>query len=55
VLTYLRRRLAASSRPNRILDTVLAVVAATDALRGKTGRSLDSTVLDEARLPMAAA
>jgi IS5 family transposase len=47
-LTYWRRRLAASERPNRIFDTVRAVVAATGALTGKTRRALDSTVLDDA-------
>jgi IS5 family transposase len=47
-LTYWRRRLAASDRPNRIFDAVKAVVAATGALAGKTRRALDSTVLDDA-------
>jgi hypothetical protein len=47
-LTYWRRRLAASKRPNRIFETVKAVVAATGALTGKTRRALDSTVLDDA-------
>jgi hypothetical protein len=35
-LTYWRRRLAASDRPNRIYEAVKAVVAATGALAGKT-------------------
>jgi hypothetical protein len=48
VLTYLRRRLAASRRPNRIFDAVREVVAVTGALTGKTRRVLDSTVLDDA-------
>ena len=48
VLTYWRRRLAASTRPNRIFDAVREVIAATGALRGKTRRALDSTVLDDA-------
>ena len=48
VLTYWRRRLAASTRPNRIFDAVCEVVAATGALTGKTRRALDSTVLDDA-------
>jgi hypothetical protein len=48
VLTYWRRRLAASSRPNRIFDAVREVVAATGALTGKTRRVLDSTVLEDA-------
>jgi IS5 family transposase len=47
-LTYWRRRLAASDRPNRIFDAVKAVVSATGALAGKTRRALDSTVLDDA-------
>jgi|1185.fasta_scaffold21854_1 hypothetical protein len=48
VLTYWRRRLAASTRPNRIFDAVREVVRATGALSGKTRRALDSTVLDDA-------
>ena len=48
VLTYWRRRLAASARPNRIFDAVREVVAATGALTGKTRRALDSTVLEDA-------
>jgi IS5 family transposase len=47
-LTYWRRRLAASERPNRIFEAVKAVVTATGALAGKTRRALDSTVLDDA-------
>jgi hypothetical protein len=47
-LTYWRRRLAASSAPNRIFDAVKAVVAQTGVLAGKTRRALDSTVLDDA-------
>lgn len=47
-LTYWRRRLAASERPNRIFDAVREVVAQTGALAGKTRRALDSTVLDDA-------
>lgn len=47
-LTYWRRRLAASERPNRIFDAVKRVVAETGVLRGKTRRALDSTVLDDA-------
>ena len=48
VLTYWRRRLAASERPNRIFDAVRRVVAATGALSGRTRRALDSTVLEDA-------
>jgi IS5 family transposase len=47
-LTYWRRRLAASDRPNRIFEAVKAVVTQTGALAGKTRRALDSTVLDDA-------
>ena len=47
-LTYWRRRLARSERPNRIFDAVKTVVAQTGVLRGKTRRALDSTVLDDA-------
>ena len=48
VLTYWRRRLAASARPNRIFDAIREVVAATGALSGRTRRALDSTVLEDA-------
>src|SRR5215217_7290269 len=48
VLTYFRRRLARSARPNRIFDAVREVVAATGALTGKTRRALDSTILEDA-------
>src|SRR4051812_4717711 len=48
VLTYWRRRLAASTPPNRIFYAVRGVVRATGALSGKTRRALDSTVLDDA-------
>jgi hypothetical protein len=47
-LTYWRRRLARSQRPNRIFDAVKTVVAQTGVLTGKTRRALDSTVLDDA-------
>lgn len=47
-LTYWRRRLAASDRPDRIFEAVKAVVAATGVLSGKNRRALDSTVLDDA-------
>jgi hypothetical protein len=47
VLTYWRRRLARSDRPDRIFDAVREVVAATGALTGKTRRALDSTVLED--------
>jgi hypothetical protein len=47
-LTYWRRRLAASARPNRIFDVVKAVVNETGLLAGKNRRALDSTILDDA-------
>ena len=47
-LTYWRRRLAASARPNRIFETVAEVIAQTGAVAGKTRRALDSTILDDA-------
>lgn len=47
-LTYWRRRLAASDRPNRIFEAVKAVVTQTGVLAKKTRRALDSTVLDDA-------
>ena len=40
-LTYWRRRLAASDRPDRIFEAVKAVVAETGVLNGKTRPSLD--------------
>lgn len=48
VLTYWRARLRASQRPQRIFDTVRAVIAATGVLATKTRRALDSTLLDDA-------
>ena len=47
-LTYWRRRLANSERPNRIFEVVAAVITETGAVAGKTRRALDSTVLDDA-------
>src|SRR4051794_17481997 len=47
-LTYWRRRLAASDRPQRIFEVVGGVISETGAVRGKTRRALDSTVLDDA-------
>jgi hypothetical protein len=47
-LTYWRRRLAKSDRPNRIFDAMRAVVAETGVLHGKIRRALDSVVLDDA-------
>src|SRR5437764_13705421 len=48
VLTWWRRRLAASDHPDRIFDAVREVVAATGVLAGKTRRVLDSTILTDA-------
>jgi hypothetical protein len=48
VLTYWRRRLAASERPDRIFEAVGEVIAATGVLKGKARRALDSAVLDDA-------
>lgn len=47
-LTYWRRRRAASDRPQRIFEVVRDVVEATGAVRGRTRRALDSTVLEDA-------
>jgi hypothetical protein len=47
-LTYWRRRLAASDRPDRIFEAVRSVVTQTGVLHGKTMRALDSVVLDDA-------
>ena len=47
-LTYWRRRLAASTRPERIFEVVAEVVTETGAVAGKTRRALDSTILDDA-------
>jgi len=48
VLTYWRKRLAASKRPNRIFDAVKTVIADTGVLKGRTRRAVDSTVLNDA-------
>ena len=47
-LTYWRRRLAASENPQRIFEVVRQVIAETGAVKTKTRRALDSTVLDDA-------
>ena len=47
-LTYWRKRLAGSDRPQRIFDVVREVIAETGAVAGKTRRALDSTILDDA-------
>lgn len=48
VLTYWRRRLAASDRPQRIFDAVAEVIAETGALSNRRRRAVDSTILDDA-------
>ena len=47
-LTYWRKRLAASERPHRIFEVVREVIAETGAVKGRTRRALDSTILDDA-------
>jgi len=47
-LTYWRRRLAASDRPQRIFEVVREVIEETGAVAGKQRRALDSTILDDA-------
>jgi hypothetical protein len=47
-LTYWRRRLAASDRPQRIFEVVCEVIAETGAVAGRQRRALDSTILDDA-------
>jgi hypothetical protein len=47
-LTYWRRRLAVSDRPQRIFEVVRDVITETGVVKGKTRRALDSTVLDDA-------
>ena len=47
-LTYWRRRLAASGRPDRVFAAVREVVTETGVLAGRSRRALDSTVLDDA-------
>ena len=47
-LTYWRRRLAGSDRPERLFEVVREVIAETGAVQGKTRRALDSTILDDA-------
>jgi hypothetical protein len=47
-LTYWRRRLAASDRPQRIFEVVREVITETGAVTGRQRRALDSTILDDA-------
>jgi IS5 family transposase len=48
VLTLWRNKFRVSDRPQRIFDVVKQVVAESGAIKGKTRRVLDSTVLDDA-------
>ena len=48
VLVLWRNKLRASERPQRIFDAVRELVRASGAIKGKTRRALDSTVLDDA-------
>lgn len=48
VLTYWRRRLAASDRPHRIFDAVSEVITQSGVLSGRRRRAIDSTILDDA-------
>src|SRR6266702_2644893 len=47
-LVYWRRRIAASSRPDRVFDAVAAVISETGILAGRRKRCVDSTVFDDA-------
>ena len=47
-LVYWRRRIAASSHPDRVFDAVAAVIAETGILAGRRKRCVDSTVFDDA-------
>lgn len=47
-LVYWRRRIAKSSRPDRVFDAVAEVIAQTGILAGRRGRCVDSTVFDDA-------
>ena len=47
-LVYWRKRIAASSRPDRVFDAVAQVIAETGILRGRRKRCVDSTVFDDA-------
>jgi len=47
-LVYWRKRIAKSSRPDRVFDAVAQVIAQTGILAGRRKRVIDSTVLDDA-------
>lgn len=48
VLVLWRNKLRASARPQRIFDAVRELIRASGAIKGRTRRALDSTVLDDA-------
>ncbi|MFC6084467.1 IS1182 family transposase [Sphaerisporangium aureirubrum] len=48
LLAYFRRRLARTTRPERVFEVVREVVKATGVLAGRHRRALDSAVLDDA-------
>ncbi len=48
VLVLRRNKLRKSDAPERIFDTVRAVITESGVLEGKTRRAIDSTVLDDA-------
>ncbi|MBO3753230.1 IS1182 family transposase, partial [Streptosporangiaceae bacterium NEAU-GS5] len=48
LLTYFRRRLSRSVRPDRLFKVVGELVTTTGVLNGRQRRALDSTVLDDA-------
>lgn len=48
VLTYWRRRLAASDRPDRVFDAIKEIACKTNVLAKRHKRALDSTILDDA-------
>ena len=47
-LVYWRKRIARSSRPDRVFDAVAEVIAQTGILAGRRKRCVDSTVFDDA-------
>jgi len=47
-LVYWRKRIAKSSRPDRVFDGVAQLITETGILRGRRKRCVDSTVLDDA-------
>ena len=48
VLVLWRNKLRASARPQRIFDAVRELIRSSGAIKGRTRRALDSTVLDDA-------